>query len=112
MPGIFHRYLDEATKQLQPEPVESEDEESEDSDDDYNRLFNTRKRPAHQRTDTKRRKLTEELERFMDDEELLTKIQHKYYRTRPLEWWRAIGEKRFPVLATMAYDLFAIPNPD
>ncbi|TKA73877.1 hypothetical protein B0A49_11860, partial [Cryomyces minteri] len=107
---LFERYLDEAVEQLQPELVESEDEGSEDSDDDYNRLFSTKKRPARQRTDTKRRKLTDELERFMDDEELLTKTQHKYYRARPLGWWRAIGEKRFPVLATMAYDLFAIPG--
>lgn len=46
----------------------------------------------------------------MDNEKLLTKAQHKHYRKRPLEWWRDVGEKRFPMLAAMAYDLFAIPS--
>jgi hypothetical protein len=58
-----------------------------------------------------------ELNRFMADDSLNTfvtimKDGKPYKQTlvnEPLRWWRERGEHLYPILASMAYDLFSIP---
>ena len=44
---------------------------------------------------------------FMEDY-----IDIRGYESRPLAWWKEVGEARYPTLArvTLAYDLFAVPG--
>ena len=57
------------------------------------------------------------MNRFMNDEldvyyteRSQGKVVTKSYADQPLLWWCERGETLYPTLATMAYDLFAMPG--
>ena len=37
-------------------------------------------------------------------------IDIRGYESKPLTWWKEVGEARYPTLARVAYDLFAVPG--
>ena len=64
-----------------------------------------------------RRRQDNELQRFMDDD--LNTIGTEWIQGRPLDfsyideplrWWRDRGQATYPTLATLAFDLFAMPG--
>lgn len=68
-------------------------------------------------TSKDKRRHNTELQRFIDDEldtHYLTRINGKAvmcsYLNEPLKWWRDKGQTAYPTLATMAFDLFAMPG--
>lgn len=47
----------------------------------------------------------QELDAFMKDH-----IDIRGYEAKPLAWWKDVGEARYPTLAQVAYNLFAVPG--
>lgn len=37
-------------------------------------------------------------------------IDIRGYESRPLAWWKEVSERRYPTLARVAYNLFAVPG--
>ena len=37
-------------------------------------------------------------------------IDIRGYESKPLTWWKEVGEARYPTLARVAYDPFAVPD--
>lgn len=87
-------------------------------DEDWDTAFGdhtARRVNEHERV--RRRRQDGELERFMDDSldvyythRVGSQIVTSSYLNEPLRWWRERGEASYPTLATMAYDLFAMPG--
>lgn len=91
-------------------------------DDDWNAFFRFGATSnVQQLRRRKRQKQNVELERFMEDE-LDTTFEEpelqpggkrtmvvKSYIDSPLTWWKERGERLYPLLAQIAYDLFSIP---
>ncbi|KAM0711447.1 hypothetical protein Q7P35_002187 [Cladosporium inversicolor] len=76
-----------------------------------------RRRQVNELVQARKKQQEAELDRFMNDS---LDIYFKYrvsgeiitgnYLQEPLRWWRERGEALYPTLATMAYDLFAMPG--
>jgi hypothetical protein len=92
-------------------------DDNEDEDEDWATAFGEHTIDVERRTNTLQRRQESELNRFMDDEldvyyteQLNGKLVTKSYVDQPLRWWRERGESLYPILATIAYDLFAMPG--
>jgi hypothetical protein len=119
---LFDEYLARAVaeRELFPEqdPLFISNSTQSDSDDkDWAIAFGERSVKTKERTTTLRRRQETELNRFIDDdigtyytEFSQGKALIMSYADQPLCWWRERGEAIYPTLASMAYDLRAIPG--
>jgi len=94
---------------------------SSDDDEDYRTFFDfTLETDIDQERQRKRQKQESELDRFMTDEMELYYFERQMvngqwkevklsYKDNPLAWWRQHGERLYPTLSRMAYDLFSMP---
>jgi hypothetical protein len=73
------------------------------TDEDWEAVFGVEGDPALLPGQTYHRE--QELDTFMEDY-----IDIRGYESRPLAWWKEVGEARYPTLARVAYDLFAVPG--
>lgn len=87
-----------------------------DEDEDWRAIFGGADSTEHT-VEQKHRLRQGELDRFMIDSlDLSTttlvngRVVSGTMKDEPLRWWRERGEHLYPTLATMAYDLFAIPG--
>lgn len=92
-------------------------DEDEDEDDDWTTAFGKHSVSADDDLIRLRQQQETELARFMDatlDTSLTSivngQVIRSSYMNEPLRWWRDRGESLYPTLATMAYDLFAVPG--
>lgn len=118
---LFEEYLTRAITEREsssePEALFiSNTTQSDDEDEDWATAFGERVKDNGRNTSLRRRQETE-LNRFMDDEldtyyteHLHGKVVTMSYVDQPLRWWRERGEVLYPTLASMAYDLFAMPG--
>ncbi|KAI7202365.1 hypothetical protein KC316_g1835 [Hortaea werneckii] len=105
--------------QSHSQPMKKHDTFADDDDPDCIATFvdqSAVKRVPDSRSDRRARQ-EQELERFMDTELATTykviikgKSVERSFVHEPLRWWRERGEKSFPILARMAYDLFSVPG--
>jgi hypothetical protein len=119
---LFDEYLAHAVAEteLSPEQVPlfiSNNTQSDSDDKDWAIAFGERSVKTKERTTTLRRRQGTELNRFIDDdldtdctEFSQGKALIMSYADQPLCWWRERGEAIYPTLASMAYDLRAIPG--
>ncbi|KAM0713361.1 hypothetical protein Q7P35_000814 [Cladosporium inversicolor] len=117
---LFDDYLRRAIAERESSPEQDtlfvQDEDNED-DEDWTHAFGEHVTDTERQTSTLQRRQESELNRFIDDEldiyytEVLQgKLLTKSYANQPLRWWRERGESLYLTLATMAYDLFAMPG--
>jgi hypothetical protein len=92
------------------------DQSDDEDDEDWATAFGERIK-IPERTSNLRRRQESEFSRFMDDDLDTYFTEHKdgkiltmSYAKQPLRWWQDRGEALYPTLATMAYDLFAMPG--
>ena len=61
-----------------------------------------------------RQRQESELDRFMNDtldtHYIDNDLIQQSFNTQPLRWWRERGKGAYPLLTTMAFDLFATPS--
>lgn len=94
---FYLEYVEEFNEEEESEQEQTPLEEK--SDDEFEQF--QRSSAAYRANRNKRRKVIDELERYLADdidEDILD----------PLAWWRS-NAKQYPVLARMAFDLFSIP---
>lgn len=73
------------------------------TDEDWEAVSGVEGDPALLPGQTHHRK--QELDTFMEDY-----IDIRGYESKPLTWCKEVGEARYPILARVAYDLFAVPG--
>jgi hypothetical protein len=120
---LFDDYLARAVAERESSPeqdslfISNAITQSDSEDEDWAIAFGERNVRSNERTTTLRRRQETELTRYMDDdldtyytEQVQGKMLTMSYTDQPLRWWRERGEALYPTLATMAYDLFAMPG--
>ena len=73
------------------------------TDEDWEAVFGVEGDPALLPGQTHHRE--QELDTFMEGY-----IDIRGYESKPLTWWKEVEEARYPTLARVAYDLFAVPG--
>jgi hypothetical protein len=113
------RAAEPATPSPPPQSVADANANNEKSEDeDWDTAFGDHtERRVNELARVRRKQQEGELDRFMNDS-LDICFKHRVggevvsgnYLQEPLRWWRERGEALYPTLATMAYDLFAMPG--
>jgi hypothetical protein len=117
---LFDDYLSRAVAEREsssePDTLFVNDQSDDEDDEDWATAFGERIK-IPERTSNLRRRQESEFSRFMDDDLDTYFTEHKdgkiltmSYAKQPLRWWQDRGEALYPTLATMAYDLFAMPG--